>query len=219
MLVQASENRRSSGPGPELLCEAGDDQVQAGLEAGVEVGEEDWTGSVRKRQVAGIDPGRAPVQVVLRVALARARLGADAAVPLYGDLLAALQKAAPGGIDIVLDYLGGEPAMALLASFAGHDLHADGRRTRWVQIGESAGASIALPANVLRSSGLELLGSGGGSIPRETMVWAIGEAMPRLFDLAASGSLQVTTAPVPLAEVAAAWDRPQPSGIRLVFTL
>ncbi|MGB9434307.1 MAG: hypothetical protein WBQ89_18835, partial [Candidatus Acidiferrum sp.] len=36
-------------------------------------------------------------------------------------------------------------------------------RVLFIQIGESAGRTISLPAATLRSSGLELLGSGSGS--------------------------------------------------------
>jgi hypothetical protein len=62
---------------------------------------------------------------------------------------------------------------------------------------------------------LEILGSGGGSIPHA----AIFETFPKLWELAAGGGLRVDADPVPLAEVQEAWRRPGASGRRLVFVL
>ena len=64
-----------------------------------------------------------------------------------------------------LDYLWGRPTEALVAALTGHDVTAESSRTRLVQIGEMVGPVIRLPAAALRSSGLEVMGSGGGSIP------------------------------------------------------
>ena len=65
-----------------------------------------------------------------------------------------------GGYDVVLDYLWGRPTEALVAALTGHDVTAESRRTRLIQIGEMAGPIIKLPAAALRSSGLEVMGSG-----------------------------------------------------------
>src|SRR5262249_31909313 len=67
------------------------------------------------------------------------------------------------GVDVVLDYLWGEPAEALLAAIAQKGLSHAAPRIRFVQIGQSAGPTITLSAATLRSSGVELLGSGFGS--------------------------------------------------------
>ena len=68
---------------------------------------------------------------------------------------------------------------------------------------ETAGPMVRLPAAALRSSGLEIMGGGGGSIPPA----AIFETFPRLWELAANGSLRIDTEPVPLADVEQAWAR------------
>jgi NADPH2:quinone reductase len=60
-----------------------------------------------------------------------------------------------------------------------------------------AGPTIALPAAALRSSGLELYGSGGGSVPHS----AIFDAFPQVWALAASGKLSIDTEQTPLADV------------------
>jgi len=144
-------------------------------------------------------------------------LGADATVPL--DLSdqeltgAFVREAGSKGFDIVLDYVWGHPTEVLLEALTRHDLKIAGSRIRLVEIGEMAGPTIALSAAVLRSSGLELYGSGGGSIPHQ----AIFDAFPQVWALATDGKLRIKTEPVPLAEVESAWQRRDLDGRRLVI--
>lgn len=117
------------------------------------------------------------------------------------------------GIDVVIDYLWGRPTELLLEALArGFDPNAS-RSTRLVEVGESAGKTIALPGATLRSIDLKLMGSGFGSFPLQRVL----DAIPTLFSLAASGVLKVPVNPVPLAEVEAVWNRKE-SGRRIVFT-
>ena len=51
---------------------------------------------------------------------------------------------------------------------------------RLVEVGESAGPTITLPAAVLRSSGSEIYGSGAGTMPVERMFGALPEFMARV---------------------------------------
>ncbi|HEY6930267.1 MAG TPA: zinc-binding alcohol dehydrogenase family protein, partial [Thermoanaerobaculia bacterium] len=88
--------------------------------------------------------------------------------------------------DVILDYLWGHPTEILLSALTGHDLTAEGPAIRLIEIGEMAGASISLSAAALRSSGLEIYGSGGGGIPYE----AILETFPKIWALAAGGGLR-----------------------------
>jgi hypothetical protein len=68
--------------------------------------------------------------------------------------------------DIIIDYVWGGPTEALLAAITGADLALRGsRRVRLIQVGESAGQAISLPAAALRSSGLEIMGAGSGAVP------------------------------------------------------
>jgi len=76
-----------------------------------------------------------------------------------------------------------------------------------------AGPTIALPAAALRSSGVELLGSGGGSVSPE----AIFETFPKMWELASRGQLRIRVEAVPLSEVESAWGRRGLAGARLVF--
>ncbi len=116
--------------------------------------------------------------------------------------------------DVIIDYLWGHPTEVLLHALTGHDLKAETARTRLVEVGEVAGPTISLPAAALRGSGLELCGSGGGSISPN----AIFAAFPQIWALAASGKLRVDTERVPLADVEAAWQRQDTPGRRLVIT-
>jgi NADPH:quinone reductase-like Zn-dependent oxidoreductase len=144
-------------------------------------------------------------------------LGADAIIALDQpdrELTAAfVRENSHKPFDIVLDYLWGHPTEVLLNALTGHDLKAESSGVRLVQIGEMAGPTISLSAAALRSSGLELYGSGGGSIPHA----AIFDAFPQVWALAASGKLRIDTEPVPLADIENAWQRQDSAGRRIVI--
>jgi len=72
-----------------------------------------------------------------------------------------------------------------------------------VQIGSMSGANITLSSDVLRSSAIEILGSGFGSIPLNGFVRAIRE----LLWAAAPAGFKIETRSVPLSEVEQAWSR------------
>lgn len=139
--------------------------------------------------------------------LARAaRLGADATVPLADDLAAPLADAAgPGGAyDIVLDYLWGPPAKAVLDALVVNktDPH---RPVRFVNIGNLAGADLPLSAATIRSSAIQVSGHGIGNFPIELMA----PAVRALFAAAVEGQLSVDFVERPLREVESAWDLPE----------
>jgi len=144
-------------------------------------------------------------------------LGADAIIALDqpdAELTAAfIREASHKSFDIILDYLWGHPTEVLLDALTGHDLKAESSRIRLIEIGEMAGPTISLSAAALRSSGLELHGSGGGCIPHT----AIFEAFPQLWALAVAGKLRIDTEPVPLADVENAWQRQDVPGRRVVI--
>ena len=135
-------------------------------------------------------------------------LGADAVVRLEGSR-AELQRAialAAGkdGIDVVIDYVWGEPAeaaIAAVASLAGGSFDRAGRRVRYVQVGALAGADARVPAEALRSADFTLLGSGAGSVSMRTFLAAIQEI------LAIAKDLKIDVVELPLAEIGAACVR------------
>ena len=143
-------------------------------------------------------------------------LGADAVISLEQDpalLICALRtEIADAGVDIVLDYLWGQPAELALQAISQKGLRKTAARIRFVQIGESAGKTISLPAATLRSSGLELLGSGFGSASLDQ----IRQALAEFFQVAAKEPFQFHTKAAPLRDVESLWDSAE-EGTRLVF--
>lgn len=119
---------------------------------------------------------------------------------------------AAAGIDVVIDYLWGRPTELLLEALARGFKASATHRTRLVEVGSSAGLNITLPAAVLRSIDLTLLGSGFGAASIKDILAAI----PELFAKAAKGALKIDVEKVPLAEVESAWERGE-KGRRIVF--
>lgn len=106
------------------------------------------------------------------------------------------------GVDIVLDYLWGESAIAILSAIAKNSTD---RATRFVSIGTSSGQeNIELPSAILRSSNLELVGSGGNSVSKLEMISAVKD----VFELAAEGKIKLATTEFPLEDIEEAWNAP-----------
>jgi NADPH:quinone reductase-like Zn-dependent oxidoreductase len=143
-------------------------------------------------------------------------LGADATISLEQSqdaLIAAFRKEISGHrTDIVLDYLWGNIAEAALMAIAKKGLDHATARIRYIEIGASAGPSIALPGAILRSSGLELLGSGFGSVSLEKLF----ESLSAFLQTAATHRFQIETTAVPLRDVESLWNAKEVHG-RLVF--
>ena len=143
-------------------------------------------------------------------------LGADAVISLdqdHASLVSAFRnELAESGIDVVLDYVWGQPAERMLEAISQKGLRKAAARIRFVQIGESAGKTISLPAATLRSSGLELLGSGFGSASLEQLRVALSE----FFQVAAKQPFQFQTKAAPLRDVEALWNNAE-EGTRLIF--
>lgn len=145
-------------------------------------------------------------------------VGADVSIQLTDDLterVAAEHERHP--IDIVLDYLWGPPAEQVLAALANSSLDGGYHPTRYVQVGAMAGPTIALPAAVLRSAGIEMIGVGIGSVPPQAHARAGTELLPRLFGMVGDGTLRIDVQPQPLSEVEGLWTAAEPSGTRVVL--
>jgi NADPH2:quinone reductase len=143
-------------------------------------------------------------------------LGADAVISLdqkHDELVAAFRSEFAGeGVDVVLDYVWGQPAESVLSAIAQRGLSKAAPRVRYIQIGSSAGVAINLHAATLRSSGLELLGSGFGSASLDQILIAVAE----FFREAASKPFEFKVKTASLSEVEALWNAPE-HGSRLVF--
>lgn len=137
------------------------------------------------------------------------RRGADATVDLKQSdekLSAAFLEAAGDGFDVILDYVWGHPTEVLFKTLTPTTVGFAKRRIRYVQLGESAGPTISLSADMLRTSGLEL--SAGGSISAET----VGEAIKLLWGWIGERKLTIDIESMPLRDIAAAWNRKIPGG-------
>ncbi len=142
-------------------------------------------------------------------------LGVDAVISLEQEkaaLVEAFRAEIAGGVDVVLDYLWGAPAESVLAAIAKKGLSHSSARIRFVQVGNSAGATITLAGATLRSSGLELLGSGFGSASLAEIFAAVRE----FFVEAARAPFDVEIKAVPLKDVEAVWGGAE-KGARVVF--
>ena len=104
------------------------------------------------------------------------------------------------GIDVVVDYLWGPSAELLIVAAAKFGKEAV--PVRYVEVGSAGGPNITLPGMALRSSALQLMGSGIGSIPLEGLLVAVSD----LLEAAVPGSWKVETDAIPLAEVEKAWS-------------
>lgn len=117
-------------------------------------------------------------------------------------------------INIVLDYLWGHPMTLILKAL---QVSKQGS-TRVVTVGEMAGATIELPSGILRSSQIELLGSGIGSIPMNEIGAYMKNVMPEMLAAAAAGRLRIDTTVYPLKDIATAWQANN-SGKRVVIEM
>ncbi len=133
--------------------------------------------------------------------LARAcELGADAIVDLTAHdgpeaLGEAFREAAGGDVDVTVDPLWGEPAMAAA--------HATARWGRLVQIGQSASPEATLPSAAIRGKLLSILGHNNLATPQEVRA----NAYERMVEHAAAGRLTVDHDVVPLERIDEAWER------------
>ncbi|HTX46690.1 MAG TPA: zinc-binding alcohol dehydrogenase family protein [Solirubrobacteraceae bacterium] len=140
--------------------------------------------------------------------------GADEIVQLTADPVATdhALAAAAAEVDIVIDYLWGEPTqraiVALLSTRADRS-----RALDWIQIGAIAGPTIELPSVALRSANLRLQGNGQGAVSGRVYL----EELPSLLDEVKAGTIVLAPRPRPLAEVETIWAGTDTPGERTVL--
>jgi NADPH:quinone reductase-like Zn-dependent oxidoreductase len=140
-------------------------------------------------------------------------LGATETVVLDGSPDAAEQLGQAGkDVDVVIDYLWGQPAADALYAIIPVRSD-DGQQLTWLQIGSVAGATSPIPSAALRAVRLQIVGSGQGSVsPR-----AILTELPALAQEITRGTFQVNARAVPLADVEQAWADAATSSQRIVL--
>lgn len=112
------------------------------------------------------------------------------------------REAGEKGFDVIIDYLWGHPTEVLLQALTRSEFAPAGTETRLIEVGESAGPAILLPAAVLRSTALTIRGT-AGIPPMDVLAGALQQVM----DHAAAGQLHIETEQVPLSEIEEAWER------------
>jgi NADPH:quinone reductase-like Zn-dependent oxidoreductase len=143
-----------------------------------------------------------------------ASLGADETIALdqpEENLLRSFRSAL-AHVQVVLDYLWGPSAELMLKAAVGHGAPEGEPRIRFVQIGSISGEAITLSGGSLRSSGVELLGSGLGSLSSQQIL----QSLRAMFAATEKFQFAIDIEPVPLAEVEQAWTR-KGDECRIVF--
>lgn len=133
-------------------------------------------------------------------------LGADATIQLDRpdeELVEAFrQEAGEKGFDVIIDYLWGHPTEVVLQALTRSEFAPAGSETRLIEVGESAGPAIRLPAAVLRSTALTIRGTAG--IPPMDV---LASALQQVMDHAAADQLRIETEQVPLKKIEEVWER------------
>ncbi len=153
---------------------------------------------------------------VIAVGRSRSRLeklDADVKIALDGDADSALRAELDRGVDVVLDFVWGEPALRVLrAATKDRGARTGEPRIRYVQLGTLAGDEIAIRGDMLRSTGLELMGSGIGSVAVSELLVGAGE----LLAAAPTAGFHAPFESVPFDAVDAAWHGD--SSVRYILT-
>jgi NADPH:quinone reductase-like Zn-dependent oxidoreductase len=105
------------------------------------------------------------------------------------------------GVDVVIDYLWGESAKTVIVAIA--KAVEDAHPVRFVHVGGASRVeNIELPGAALRSSAIQLLGSGIKSVPFPKLL----EAIAKVFAIARTANLKIATKVLPLSDIAEAWN-------------
>lgn len=140
-------------------------------------------------------------------------LGADATINTAvsdNELVAAFRGQSGDGYDVVLDFLWGRPTELLLHALKPEELRF-AKPVRIIQVGSSAGDTLTMPADALRTSGIELVGAAKGFTAK-----TMGAAYEQIVAWASDGDLIFNVERVPLSQIATAWIRSDLQGKRLV---
>lgn len=122
-------------------------------------------------------------------------------------------------IDLVIDYLWGHPIEVIIASFKSGGIRSFTQQVKIVTVGDMAGETISLSSGILRSSTIEILGSGLGSFSKEDFSKFDSEILPEMFRLAAEQKLIIETQTEQLSKIEKAWNAPVEKGKRLVILI
>lgn len=120
-------------------------------------------------------------------------------------------------IDVVVDYLWGESAKAILTALKGKGIYT--HNTKFVNVGAMSGDLMELSSSILRGTDVQLLGSGLGSWNNSDVDRFYKTLLPQAFELAAHQKLQIDTVEYSMDQVEAVWNSSIQWNSRLVLTL
>ena len=179
----ALRRRIDAAPGSTVLvCGASGNAGRLAIQVARHLGAAEVYGLVRDEGQRGLvaDLGGIPVMLADRQSVARA-----------------------AQVDVVLDYVWGAAAGDTMAALVTARRDRE-RRLVWVEIGAVGGAVAPIPAAALRASGLQVVGSGQGSVPTADIV----AELPAIAAALRNGALTVTVRAAPLADIEHEWAVP-----------
>jgi NADPH:quinone reductase-like Zn-dependent oxidoreductase len=138
-----------------------------------------------------------------------AELGATSTISLTDGraLDDIIRGAAPAGFDIILDYLGGEPASAAIRVLA--------PRGRLIQLGDRAGNEMTVAVAPLRAVGASII----GFMPAHYGLAAMRSAYATLTQLTLEGTLIVETTTAPLHAVEDVWRAHRDARTKVILSI
>eukprot|EP01112_Ceratiomyxa_fruticulosa_P011609 TRINITY_DN3162_c0_g1_i2.p1 TRINITY_DN3162_c0_g1~~TRINITY_DN3162_c0_g1_i2.p1 ORF type:complete len:322 (-),score=71.99 TRINITY_DN3162_c0_g1_i2:63-1028(-) len=116
-------------------------------------------------------------------------------------------------VDIVLDYLWGQPAKITLETIA-KTRAIPSHQLEWVQIGNMAGATFEFPAGALRSNNIIFYGSGLGSVSPDEM----RKQFSRMVLEIGPGKITHNVETQSLKDIEKVWELNMNADNRIVFT-
>jgi NADPH:quinone reductase-like Zn-dependent oxidoreductase len=117
------------------------------------------------------------------------------------------------GVDVVIDYLWGNSAKIIIVAIA--KAVEDAKPVRFVHVGgASREENVELPGAALRSSAIQLMGSGLKSVPFPKLL----DSIRNVLDAVVPAKLQIATRTVPLSTIEEIWDN-APGRPRMVFRI
>ncbi|EFA77722.1 zinc-containing alcohol dehydrogenase [Heterostelium album PN500] len=147
-------------------------------------------------------------------------LGADEIISLAQTdeaIISQVKKLhAESPISVVIDYIWGKPAELVLTGLigTGHDY----QQVRYVSVGEMAGPTVNVKSSLLRSTAIEILGSGLGSFPAGAIEKFNVENLNSLLQTVKSGQLKLHLKVVDLKDIESNWGG-QPDEGRIVVKI
>jgi NADPH:quinone reductase-like Zn-dependent oxidoreductase len=131
-----------------------------------------------------------------------AGLGATGTVLLEGDaeIVARRLGQAAADVDVVIDYLWGQPTTAAMVAVV-TDRADHGKPLTWIEVGSVAGPTASIPSAALRAARLQIVGSGQGSVSTREIL----AELPALAQEITKGTFSIDARPTPLTEVGQAW--------------